>query len=128
LLLEQCSVPLPTPFLLYSPIAFEFLIEERDVFCGALVEVFVADGLRLDFAEAVKVQLTRKRTELVVVEVLGDDLGGEFFRIFDDEHFPVRGPRTNFRITCFDHAIGLLEEYGNCAAVARARSMFLFFV
>ena len=49
------------------------------MFCRALVEVFVADGLRLDFAEAVKVQLTRKRTELVVVEVLGDDLGGEFF-------------------------------------------------
>ena len=81
----------------------------KNVTCLAVlfVEVFVTDRLRLNFAEAVKVQLTRKRTELVMVEVLGDDIGRKYFRIFDNKHFPVSGSGTNFRITCFDHTVGL---------------------
>jgi len=60
----------------------ELVVEERDVLSGGNVKILIADRLRLNFPESVEVELTGKRAELVVVEVLGDDLGRELVLIF----------------------------------------------
>jgi hypothetical protein len=44
---------------------------------GGLVEILVPYRLRLYFAKAVKVELSREGAELVVIKVLGYDLGRE---------------------------------------------------
>ena len=55
----------------------ELVVEERDVLGGGLVEILIADWFSLNFPESVEVQLAGEGAELVVVEVLGDDLGRE---------------------------------------------------
>ena len=60
----------------------ELVVEERDVLGGGLIEILIADRLGLNFPESVEVQLAGEGAELVVVEVLGDDLGRELVLIF----------------------------------------------
>ena len=60
----------------------ELVVEERDVLGGGLIEILIADRLGLNFPESVEVQLAGEGAELVVVEVLGDDLGRELILFY----------------------------------------------
>jgi hypothetical protein len=60
----------------------ELVVEERDVLGGGLVKILITDRLGLNFSESVEVQLAGEGAELVVVEVLGDDLGRKLVLIF----------------------------------------------
>lgn len=50
------------------------------------------DRVRLDFAEAIKVELTDEGTEVVVLEKLRDDIGRKYVRVFDEKCFTIFRP------------------------------------
>lgn len=75
-----------------APSPFEVFVEEGNVLGGLCVEITVPDRLGLHLAEPVKVELTGKAGELVVVKVLRDDLRSERVRVLDDEHVAILRP------------------------------------
>jgi len=58
-------------------VLFEVLVEEGHVRRGLVVGIGQADGVGLELAEAIKVELPGKAGEIRVLEVLGQDGRGD---------------------------------------------------
>jgi len=58
---------------------------ELPILLSFLLLVVEADGIILDLAEAVEIELAYERGEVVVFEELRDDVGGKDLRVFYQE-------------------------------------------
>jgi hypothetical protein len=56
------------------------------------IKICIPDWFRLHLTETIEIQLPRKRGKLVVIKILGNNIGRKEIRVFDHEHFPIRSP------------------------------------
>jgi len=87
-------------------------VVESDVGCCAGVVVCREDGFCLEFTKSVEIELSGEGGEVGVFEVLGEDVAGEFFDVFDDKALPVVCPYCYICITPVDHVECFCEEHG----------------
>ena len=78
---------------------------ESNIGSSSCIVVRSEDWFCLEFPKAVEVELTCKGGEIGVFEVLGEDVGGELFNVFDNEGFTVFSPECNVSIAAIDHVV-----------------------
>ena len=71
---------------------------------AAFASLIKENGLSSDLAKPIKVQLSNKGTEIVMLEKFRDAIRGKYFAVFNHEHITLFGPAA-YAATCLVAAV-----------------------